>query len=261
MERAVSLEQLAGISIVEDSPPVAPVAVPRGADVNVPRQVREVPINPALARRNAVLEPMPPTPAAQVARWSPLPGVESPAMSPLPATTEPLPVDRLPSPAAVAQETHSLSVDRAQRPETATARALLHDVSAALRERIEVTVATGSVNLEISDNILFPVGSATLTDNGYAVLDELAGVLKDQPYVLSVEGHTDNKPIETELFPSNWELSSARAARVTRSLIQRGVAADRIRAIGYGDTRPRADNGDAGGRSRNRRVSFVLHVE
>ena len=67
-------------------------------------------------------------------------------------------------------------------------------------------------------------------------------------------------PIQTVRYPSNWELSSARAAAVTRALIEKGIAPERIRAIGYGDTRPRDDNGSAAGRARNRRVSFVLQL-
>ena len=91
-------------------------------------------------------------------------------------------------------------------------------------------------------------------------LPDLATAFAEQPYNLSVEGHTDNVPIQTARFPSNWELSSARAAMVTRRLIELGVPADRIRAIGYGDTRPRADNGTPEGRARNRRVAFVLQA-
>lgn len=130
----------------------------------------------------------------------------------------------------------------------------------ALRERIEVTVSSDAVNLEISDNILFKPASAALTADGAAVLEELAAAFAELPYTLSVEGHTDNIPIQTDRFPSNWELSSARAAMVTRKLIERGLAADRVRAIGYGDTRPRADNETPQGRARNRRVSFVLQA-
>lgn len=130
----------------------------------------------------------------------------------------------------------------------------------ALRERIEVTVSSDAVNLEISDNILFKPASAALTADGAGVLEELAAAFAELPFTLSVEGHTDNIPIQTARFPSNWELSSARAAMVTRKLIERGVTADRVRAIGYGDTHPRADNETPQGRARNRRVSFVLQA-
>lgn len=129
-----------------------------------------------------------------------------------------------------------------------------------LQGRIEVSIQPDAVNLEISDNILFTPASAALTATGRELLDDLATTLKALPYALSIEGHTDNIPIQTGLYPSNWELSAARATRVTRHLIEQGIEAERIRAIGYADTRPRADNSSVEGRARNRRVSFVLRM-
>lgn len=130
-----------------------------------------------------------------------------------------------------------------------------------LRDKVEIAVHPGEVNLEISDSILFARGSAALTNEGLVLLKDLGEALSGQPYILSVEGHTDNIPIETAHYPSNWELSSARAAVVTRKLIEQGIAPDRVRAIGYGATRPLADNSSAEGRARNRRVSFILQVD
>ncbi len=142
------------------------------------------------------------------------------------------------------------------------AQALLEVFEASrLRDQVEVAVHPGEVTLAISDRILFDRGSAVLTQEGLVLLRDLAEVLEDQPYLLSVEGHTDNTPIKTARYPSNWELSSARAAVVTRKLVEQGVASDRVRAIGYGATRPLADNDSPEGRARNRRVSFVLQVE
>jgi len=129
-----------------------------------------------------------------------------------------------------------------------------------LRDRVELSVHGGGVNLEISDSILFMPASAALTPSGTTMLGELANALKAQSYQLSIEGHTDNIPIETARFPSNWELSTARAAIVARHLVKRGISAKRIRAIGYADTRPRADNLTPEGRGRNRRVSLVLQL-
>lgn len=154
--------------------------------------------------------------------------------------------------------------DNGQPPEATRQAAdeLLQSLSdSALGERVEVTTRPGAVNLEISDNILFPPASATLSSAGQALLEQLAAILRTLPYTVSVEGHTDNVPIHTPQYPSNWELSSARAAMVTRKLIDQGVASGRLRAIGYGDTRPRADNTHAEGRAKNRRVTFVLQVE
>lgn len=131
-------------------------------------------------------------------------------------------------------------------------------ISEGLQERIEITRSADQVNLEISDSILFEPASAALTDSGTALLDGLLPVLLSGDYQLSVEGHTDNVPIKSDRFPSNWELSAARATTVTRHLIGIGLLPERIRAVGYADTRPLADNADAAGRARNRRVSFVL---
>ena len=134
-------------------------------------------------------------------------------------------------------------------------------VTGELRDRVEVAVHPGEVNLEISDSILFDRASAALTNEGLALLKDLAEVFSGQPYPLSVEGHTDNIPIENARYPSNWELSSARAAVVTRKLIEQGIAPGMVRAIGYGATHPLADNRTSEGRARNRRVSFILQVD
>jgi chemotaxis protein MotB len=134
-------------------------------------------------------------------------------------------------------------------------------VTGELRDRVEVAVHPGEVNLEISDSILFDRASAALTNEGLALLKDLAEALSGQPYPLSVEGHTDNIPIENARYPSNWELSSARAAVVTRKLIEQGIAPGMVRAIGYGATHPLGDNRTSEGRTRNRRVSFILQVD
>lgn len=129
-----------------------------------------------------------------------------------------------------------------------------------LGSRIELSEHSGGVNLEISDNILFVPAGAELSVTGMLLLEELAVVLTTLPYAVSVEGHTDNIPISTTRFPSNWELSSARATIVARHLISKGVSPKRIRAIGYADTHPRADNITPVGRTKNRRVSLVLEI-
>lgn len=128
-----------------------------------------------------------------------------------------------------------------------------------LAEGIDVEVEAGRISFRIRDNLLFPSGEAGLTREGYVVLDSLVPTLLASSDPLSVEGHTDNVPIATERFPSNWELSVARASVVLRYLESRGVGSERLRAIGYADTRPLADNSTADGRAANRRVQLVLH--
>ncbi len=110
------------------------------------------------------------------------------------------------------------------------------------------------LEVEINTSILFPSGSTRLSPQAVPVLRELAKILRRFPNRVHVEGYTDNVPIRTKTFPSNWELSAARAARVVRILAQYGIAGSRMVAIGHGENRPKASNDTAAGRSRNRRV-------
>jgi len=106
---------------------------------------------------------------------------------------------------------------------------------------------------------LFDSGSATLKPEGIKVVAKLAETLKGYPdTVIRSEGHTDNRPISTGRFPSNWELSSARATEVVRSLQKQGISPERLIAIGYGDTRPAVPNTDAESRAKNRRVEIIV---
>ena len=123
-----------------------------------------------------------------------------------------------------------------------------------LKNRVSVDIETDKVNLIINDSILFLPGDTTLSETGGQLLDELALMLRSKPWFILVEGHTDGEPIATPRFPSNWELSTARATKVTRRLIARGINSKRLSAIGYADTRPLDNAGKAG----NRRVALVL---
>ncbi|WP_110686782.1 OmpA/MotB family protein [Salinicola aestuarinus] len=124
-----------------------------------------------------------------------------------------------------------------------------------------VRVMTGEqgVTLRIDDDLLFPSGQATLTGGGRRVIAGLAEDIQHFDGEISVEGHTDSVPIATRRFPSNWDLSAARAIAVVRYLGAQGIDTSRLRAIGYGDTRPTADNATAAGRAANRRVDILLH--
>jgi chemotaxis protein MotB len=127
-----------------------------------------------------------------------------------------------------------------------------------LKDRVEVIEEKNLIKLAMSDSILFFPADATLSLSGEQVLDEIAVMLKQRSWDILVEGHTDNQPISTPRYLSNWELSSARATSVTRYLIGRGIRPQRLSAIGYADTRPLVDNDDEQGRSKNRRVAIVL---
>lgn len=123
-----------------------------------------------------------------------------------------------------------------------------------------VSVAEGErgITLRIDDHLLFASGRAALTAGGRRLLRGLVPPLEGFEGRISVEGHTDDVPIRTARFPSNWELSTGRALAVLRYLADAGVPETRLRAIGYADTRPLQHNASAEGRAANRRVELLL---
>ncbi len=117
----------------------------------------------------------------------------------------------------------------------------------------------GLVVRVLTDKVLFDSGQADLKPAGLPLLTEVAKLLNlDPTHPIIVEGHTDNVPISSTLYPSNWELSTARATTVVRYLISQGVSAARLGAAGYADLHPVASNATAAGRQLNRRVEIVL---
>ncbi len=114
------------------------------------------------------------------------------------------------------------------------------------------------VEVEMNSNILFGSGSSDLEDEANGPLRDLAGVLRTLPNYIDVEGHTDNVPISTKIFPSNWELSAARAASVVHLFSNNGVAPERMAAIGFAEFRPKVSNDTLAGRRANRRVVVVI---
>nr|WP_295935747.1 flagellar motor protein MotD [uncultured Xanthomonas sp.] len=114
------------------------------------------------------------------------------------------------------------------------------------------------IEVEINSDILFGSGSAALDQSARATLSELAQVLSGVPNGVRVEGYTDNTPIATVQFPSNWELSAARAASVVHLFADQGLQPSRLSMIGYGQFRPRASNDTPAGRNANRRVVLVI---
>jgi chemotaxis protein MotB len=129
-----------------------------------------------------------------------------------------------------------------------------------LGDNVDVVVNDESVSFRINSEILFGSGEAQLSLGGLEVLQRLAHTLKDSPHTVTIEGHTDSIPIRSARFPSNWELSSARAGSVVRYLEANGIASQRLRAIGYADTRPLANNNTAANRALNRRVELMLEM-
>ena len=126
------------------------------------------------------------------------------------------------------------------------------------RELIVVRRHGTWVEVEIRTDILFPSGVATLSPAAEQVLMQLAETLKPFPNSIRVEGHTDNRPISTAAFPSNWELSAARAASVVHLFTRVGIDPARLAVVGLGENRPAQSNATAGGRNANRRVLLVI---
>ncbi len=114
------------------------------------------------------------------------------------------------------------------------------------------------LEIDIKSSILFTSGGAKLSEDAEDILSAIASLLKDYPNDIQVEGFTDNVPISTKFFPSNWELSSSRAASVVHLFEEEGIAPSRMLAIGYGQHRPTADNATEDGRNANRRVNLVI---
>lgn len=191
-----------------------------------------------------------------------------------PAPPEPTPIE------TVRQQTSE------QQPQLETLRAdressIAAQVEQTTREQIEVSLqalagvlqeelAEGRLQLEhdrkrviirVEEKGSFPSGSADMTGDFEVVLGRIAGVLAELPGEITIEGHTDNVPISTPRFRSNWDLSAARASSVANALLDsEAVGPERIRVQGYADTRPRASNDWPDTRTLNRRVEIILDL-
>lgn len=124
--------------------------------------------------------------------------------------------------------------------------------------QVRVTRSPRGIMVEINASTLFPSGDATLQPTSAQAMAAVAKVLSQVDNPIQVEGHTDNIPIRSPAYPSNWELSSARAGSVVRLLTEAGVPAGRMVAIGYADNKPVDTNASPDGRSRNRRVNVLI---
>lgn len=126
-------------------------------------------------------------------------------------------------------------------------------------QSISTRILDGKIIVNVEGNALFNSGSAGLNDTAVPIFDEIIQILHDYPdYNINIKGHTDNIPISTDIFPSNWELSAVRATTVLKYLISKGINPQRLTATGYGDVMPLVPNTSEENRARNRRVEFVL---
>ncbi len=136
----------------------------------------------------------------------------------------------------------------------------IKEVVKELREKQKINVFQDKrgIVIRITDTAIFDSGSAEIRKDALDAVDGLTKILSDMNENIQVEGHTDNLPIKSPIFPSNWELSSARATSIVRRFISDGVDPKRLTAIGYGEYRPITDNDTAENRGKNRRVDIVV---
>ncbi|MDR1889128.1 MAG: flagellar motor protein MotD [Zoogloeaceae bacterium] len=124
--------------------------------------------------------------------------------------------------------------------------------------KVRVLETSRGVTVEINDSVLFAPGQARLEPLSVSALEAVARVLAPGEFPITIEGHTDNVPINTPQFPSNWELSAVRATTVLRLFAEAGVPQDHLTAIGYGEQHAVESNDTVEGRARNRRVTILI---
>lgn len=131
-----------------------------------------------------------------------------------------------------------------------------------LEDKMTVTPTAKGIEVVLPEIMLFPSGKADLIQEAVLFLDDMAPLLAEISNIIEIEGHTDNRPISTERFPSNWDLSTARANVVIRHLTEKHkLDPDRFKAVGYGEYQPIAPNDSDEGRSKNRRVVLIISNE
>ena len=253
MQQAMVQDKPAARKTPGQSPPVVEKTAPAPPEKPMVRS--------KINRTTLTSEPTPPleVPAAKPAQPEP-PKTPDSAQTTDPA--KPSPTD---------QPKSETPADKAATERTGPTRKSLDDIRKELSAKLDITA--GAVEVKPRDNgvelnlrgaAFFDLASADIKPGGIPLLRDIAATLAGTPYKITVEGHTDNLPMESWLYPSNWELSSARASRVTRFLIDHGVPRDHMRVEGLADTQPVAPNNDPAGRSlpenqaRNRRVVILV---
>jgi len=157
----------------------------------------------------------------------------------------------------------ALKSDESQHQKREQLRTMAKEINEALAPlvkegQVRITEGALGITVDINASVLFAPGDAALDVGAVSALTAMARILAPTDFPIAVEGHTDNTPIKTPQFPSNWELSGARASSVVRLFIDNGVDARRLTATGFADQRPIADNASAEGRARNRRVAITI---
>ncbi|MDQ7032665.1 MAG: OmpA family protein [Desulfonauticus sp.] len=128
-----------------------------------------------------------------------------------------------------------------------------------LKKYVHVSSDDNGILVRVSSGVMFDPGDAKIKPQAYPILDKVIKILKENNFDLVVRGHTDDRPVHSKKFPSNWELSAARAAAAARYIIEKGgINPARVKAVGYADTRPLVPNTSEANRALNRRVEFYF---
>ena len=253
MQKAMVTDRPAPRQKTAETPPVtAKTAPPKPEKSPEPSTVRSKVSHTTLKSETPPLEPAKPK--------------EQPAPSqvvaqPKPGEAQPAPTATAPQPPAKAPENERTGPTRKSLDDIRKELAGKLDIASGA---VEIVPRENGVELSLRGAAFFDLASADIKPAGLPLLRDIAATLAGTPYKVTVEGHTDNLPIESWLYPSNWELSSARASRVARFLIDHGVAREHLRVEGLADTMPVAPNTDEAGRSlpenqaKNRRVVILV---
>lgn len=177
-------------------------------------------------------------------------------------------INRIKRDTLVELRTHSAGSDSSESPAAdeqmqVNLRAMADDMQKAMQglinnDLVAMRRSDDWLEIEISSSVLFPSGEADFSVNADPLLKRVAKILAPFPNPINVEGFTDNLPINNDTYPSNWELSAARAASVVHLFAGAGIDPKRMTAIGYGEYRPIADNNTEAGRAKNRRVVLAI---
>ena len=155
-------------------------------------------------------------------------------------------------------DTHAMILDKEDK------MAQLFETVKALKQQDElhqVTLSKGKrgVVMTLSDKLLFLSGDAKLSQSAWPLMDKIGQIIKTVQAPVEIEGHTDNVPIRTATYPSNWELSTARAVNVLRFLIERhAISTQKLSAVGFASYQPAASNASVQWRAKNRRVEIIF---
>jgi chemotaxis protein MotB len=186
-----------------------------------------------------------------------IPSIVGPSHGPVPGVREPpTPVPLMPPPEREAED--PLPPPPAERFRASVTKELAEEI---LSGQVELEALGSEAVLRFAEAPMFPTGTDSLQSSFLPVLDKVARILSETPGVIQVAGHTDDLPIRTERYRSNWDLSSARAATVVHYLLEHStIRPERIVALGHADSRPLVHNTSPENRARNRRVEIRISL-